>query len=87
MDNLFSSRDLFDDLAQKKISCCGTVRLYRKGMPKNLKRKTLRLKRGDIRVRAMGDLTAVVWRDKRDMYLLTFMIQPEKAIIAMNMGT
>ena len=71
MDNFFSSPDLFDDLAQKKISCCGTVRLHRKGMPKDLKPKTPRLKRGDIRVRTRGDLTAVVWKDKRDVCLLT----------------
>jgi hypothetical protein len=42
MDNFFSSPDLFDDLAQKKINCCGTVRLNRKGMPKDLKPKTMR---------------------------------------------
>jgi len=71
MDNFFSSPDLFDDLAQKKISCCGTVRLCRKSMPKDLKPKTLRLKRGDIQVRTRGDLMAVVWKDKRDVCLLT----------------
>jgi len=76
MDNFFSSPDLFDDLAQKKISCCGTVRLHRKGMPKDLKPKTLWLKRGDIRVRTRGDLIAVVWRDKRDMCLLTNIHDP-----------
>jgi len=70
MDNSFSSLGLFD-LAQKKKSCCGTVRLHRKGMRKDLKPKTLRLKRGDIRVRTRSDLTAVVWRDKRDVCLLT----------------
>jgi len=48
MDKFFSSPDLYDDLAQEKIFCCGTVRLQRKGMPKDLKPKTLRLKRGDI---------------------------------------
>jgi len=48
MDNFVSSPDLYDDLAQKKIFCCGTVRLHRKGMPKDLKPKTLRLKQGDI---------------------------------------
>ena len=41
MDNFLSSPDLSDDLAQKKISGCGTVRLHRKGMPKDLKPKTL----------------------------------------------
>ena len=34
------------------------VVLYRKGMPKDLKPKTVRLKRGDIRVRTRGDLTS-----------------------------
>jgi len=41
MDNFFSSPDLYDDLAHKKIFCSGMVRLHRKGMPKNLKNKTL----------------------------------------------
>jgi len=67
MDNFFPSPDLYDDLAQKKIFCCGTVRLHRKGMPKDLKPKTLRVKCGVIRVRTRGDLTAVVWKDKRDV--------------------
>jgi hypothetical protein len=83
---LISSPELFDDLPQKKNSCCGTVRLHRKGMSKDLKPKTLILKRGDIRVKTRGDLTAMVWKEKRVVYLLTFTIHPEKAIIAMNMG-
>jgi hypothetical protein len=37
MDNFFSSPDLFNDLAQKKIYGCGTERLHRQGMPKDLK--------------------------------------------------
>jgi len=45
-------------------------------MPKDLKSKTLRLKRGDIRVRTRGDLTAVVWKDKRDVCLLTNIHDP-----------
>jgi hypothetical protein len=62
MDNFFS-------LAQIKILCCGTVRLHRKNMPKDLRPQTLRLKHGDFRVRTRGDLTAVVWKDKRDVRL------------------
>jgi len=45
-------------------------------MPKDLKPKTLRLKRGDIRVRNRGDLTAVVWKDERDVCLLTNIHDP-----------
>ena len=40
MDSFFSFPDLYDDLAQKKILCCGTVRSHRKNMPKNLRPKT-----------------------------------------------
>jgi len=47
------------------------VRLHRKGVHKDLKPKTLRLKCGNIRVRTRGDLIAMVWRDKRDVCLLT----------------
>ena len=47
-------------------------------MPKNLKPKTLRLKRGDIRVRTRGDLTAVVWKDKRDVCFLTNIHDPPR---------
>ena len=54
------------------------MRLRRKGMPKDLKPKTLILKRGDIRVRTGGDLTAVVWKDKRDVCLLTNIHNPPK---------
>jgi hypothetical protein len=45
-------------------------------MPKDLEPKTLRLKHGDIRAKTRGDLTAVVWRDKRDVCLLTNIHDP-----------
>jgi len=55
-----------------------TVRPHRKGMPKDLKPKTLRLKRGDIRVRTRGDLMAVVWKDQRDVCLVTNIHDPPR---------
>jgi len=86
MDSFFSSTDLYDELAHKKL-CCGTVRPHIKNMPKDLRPKTLGMKRGDIRVRTRGDLSAVVWKDRRDYasYQI-FTIHPEKAIIATNTG-
>ena len=71
MDNFFSSPELFDDLVKKQIYCCGTVRPNRRGMPQDLRLKTTKLKRGDIRVRTRDDLTAILWRDKRDVCMLT----------------
>jgi hypothetical protein len=56
-------------------------------MSKDLNPKTLILKHGDIRVKIRGDLTAMVWKKKTVVCLLTFTIHPEKAIKAMNMGT
>ena len=71
MDNFFSSPELFDDLGNKQIYCCGTVRPNRKGIPQDLKPKTTKLKRGDIHIRTRADLTAILWRDKRDLCMLT----------------
>jgi len=45
-------------------------------MPKDLKPKTLSLNHGDIQVRTKGDLTAVVWREKRGVCLLTNIRDP-----------
>ena len=71
MDSFFSSSELFDDLVKKQIYCCGTARPNRRGMPQNLRPKTTKLKRGDIRVRTRADLMAILWRDKRDVCMLT----------------
>ncbi|PNF19047.1 hypothetical protein B7P43_G11709 [Cryptotermes secundus] len=76
MDNFFSSPDLFDELMTKNITCCGTVRPNRKGLPDDFRRRQFRLKKGDIRVRVRQNLTALVWKDKRDVYMLTNMHSP-----------
>jgi hypothetical protein len=40
-------------------------------MPDDFSSKTLRLKRDDVRARTYGNLTAVVWKDKSDVHMLT----------------
>jgi hypothetical protein len=75
MDNFFSSHDLFDDFHSRKINCCGTVRLNRNGMPQEF-RKTMKLTRGDIRTRVRGNLTTMIWKDKRHVNMLTNMHHP-----------
>ena len=70
MDNFFSSPRLFDDLDGHKINSCGTVRPNRKDMPRTLDQKN-ELKRGDVRVNTRGGLTALVWKDRREVYMLT----------------
>jgi hypothetical protein len=68
MEN-FSSPQLFKDLTMKNIYCCGTVRSNRTGMPQDLDPKKMKLKRGKIHVRTRGHLTAMLWRDKQDIYM------------------
>jgi len=60
MDNFFSSPRLFYDLVRRKINSCSTVQLNRKDMPRDFGPKQLKLKRGDIRVRTRGGLTALI---------------------------
>jgi hypothetical protein len=48
MDSYFTSPVLFDDLFQRKINACGTVRHDKRGMPQDIGPKSLKMKRGDI---------------------------------------
>jgi len=76
LNNFFSSPRLFDDLDRHKINSCGTVRPNRRDMPSDFGPKQLKLKRGDIRVSTRGGLTALVWKDRREVYMLTNMDPP-----------
>jgi len=50
---------------------CGTVWPNRKDMPSDFGPKKLKLTKGDVRVRTRGNLTALAWKDRRDVYFLT----------------
>jgi len=76
MDNFFSSPRLFDDLDRHKINSCRTVWPNRRDMSSDFGPKHLKLKRGDVRVRTRGGLTALVWKDRWDIYMLTNMDPP-----------
>ena len=47
-----------------------------KNMPPDFEPRKLKLKRGDVRVRTRGNLTALAWKDRRDVYVLTNMDPP-----------
>jgi len=70
MDNFFSSQRLFGDLDKCKINSWGTVWPNRKDMPPDFGPKQLKLKRSDVRVRTRGGLTALVLKDRREVYML-----------------
>ena len=76
MDNFFFSPTLIDDLDRRKINSCGRVQPSRRDMPHDFGPKQLKLKRGDVRVRTRGGLTALVWKDRREVYMLSNMDPP-----------
>jgi hypothetical protein len=76
MDNYFSSPALFDDLLQRKINSCGTVRIDRRELPRDIRPRSMKLKRGDLVTRVKGSLSVVRWKDKRDVFVLTNMHPP-----------
>jgi hypothetical protein len=61
---------------QRKINACGTVRHDRRGMPRDIGPKSLKMKRGNIATRVRGALRAVRWKVRRDAYILTNMHAP-----------
>lgn len=76
MDNFFSSPRLFDDLDGHKINSCGTVQPNRKGVPHDFGLHKLKLKKDDVRVRTRGGFTALDWKDRQEVYMLTNMDVP-----------
>ena len=61
---------------RRKINSCRTVRPNRKDVPRDYGPKQLKLKRGDIRVRTRGGLTAFIWKNRPEVYMLTNMDPP-----------
>ena len=81
-DNFFTSTDLMRDLQARNTYACGTVRTNRKDYPSDLRR--MKLLRGEVRTRQIGNLVATMWRDKRVVSLLSTNTSPEPEIHAIR---
>jgi len=75
---------VFDDLDRHKINSCGPVQPNRKDLPRNFGPKNLKLIRGDVRVKTRGGLTASVWKDRPEVYMLTWTHHQQKEIFVMT---
>jgi len=84
MDNFFSSPRLFNDLDRHKINSCGTLWPNRKDMPHDYGPKQPKLKKSDIRVKTTGGLTALVWKDRKEVHMLTWTHHQQKEIFVMT---
>ncbi len=71
MDNFFSSPALYDALQRVGMRACGTVRLNRRDMPKALTSAKDQLEQGEYAHQQRRDLTALVWRDRKPVFMLS----------------
>ena len=74
-DNFFSSPALFDELLRHGLYACGTVRCDRREFPSEL--KGLKLSRGEHAYMQRESLSAVVWKDKRQVSILSTLTDPD----------
>jgi hypothetical protein len=81
MDNWFTSIPLFNDLANMGIWSCGTVRVNRSGLCKQVTMKkseesVLKKNPGTTRWASYGSLCYLAWYAKRAVHVLTNAYQP-----------
>ena len=74
-DNFFSTAGLFEELLQQNIYACGTARIDRHGFPETLKKVAI-TERGQHESCQRGNLLATVWKDKKDVKMLSTMCNP-----------
>ena len=70
LDNYYNSPELIEKLLERKTHGCGTVRKDHWGLPKAVSKAKL-TKRGQTVLCGKGNLLALKWKDKRDVYILT----------------
>ena len=77
MDRLFTSPDLLATLLQNGTRGCGTVRNDRVGLPDDFKKKEKEMKTGQRECWQKGNMGALVWKDRRLVYMLTTYVSPK----------
>jgi hypothetical protein len=71
LDRYFTSATLLDELLVRGIRSCGTVRKDRLGLPPTYKTVDREMNQGEMKCWQRGELGALVWKDRRAVYLLT----------------
>ena len=74
-DNFFTSLPLAEELLQHQTYSCGTLRLNRRGLPNSVKNVKLR-RQGDTKKRQKGNMLITIWKDKRQVAMLSTNQQP-----------
>jgi Transposase IS4 len=71
---------LLDELLSKGIRACGTVRKNRKNLPHDLLPSASQLQEHEYTYRQKGELGALVWKDRRLVFMLTTHTSPAEII-------
>jgi hypothetical protein len=77
MDNFYTGTDLFKDLHIRGILACGTVRANRKGLPKDLLPKQVKLKKHEFKVAQNDGLSLCVLQDTKPVLVLSNFHDPK----------
>ena len=70
-DNYFTSPELCEELLYQDSYACGMVRPHRKGLPKAVTSKKIKLKKGEVIYRRKENMLCVRWFDKRNVIMLS----------------
>ena len=84
-DNFFSSVKLLTALHRRQTYACATVRANRKGLPIEIK-KPVRMPRGQSVKMQAGNVVATVWRDNRDVRILSTNSDPVDGVVNRKVG-
>ena len=70
-ENYFSSPELCKELLYRDLYACGMVRPHRKGLPKAVTSKKIKLKKGEVIYRRKENILCLRWFDKRNVIMLS----------------
>jgi hypothetical protein len=77
-DRLFTSPKLLTTLLENGTRGCGTVCNNRVGLPREFKKTDREMKTGQMECWQKGDMGALVWKDRRLVYMLTTHMSPKE---------
>jgi hypothetical protein len=86
LDNYFTSPAVLDALQRRGMRGCGTVQRRRRDMPPVDDAAIDALQRGEYTSRQRGDLSLVVWRDRRPVWVLSNHCSPKETASLQRSG-
>ena len=87
LDRYFTSPQLLEELHRRGFRGCGTVRKNRVGLPSSFKTSTQGMQRGEMKYWQKQDLGALVWQDRRAVYMLTNHRSPAEITYVSSSGS